>query len=75
MCHPVNRISNILQVGAKALAALQNGGGESSQQLMVYPTMSGIPMVVAADLAKVQVFFGLWFVDGILSQSVRTTTN
>ena len=53
MCHLVKITSYNLQVGAKALAALQSGGGESSQQLMVYPTMSGIPMVVAADLSKV----------------------
>lgn len=49
------------QVGAKALAAMQSGGAvggagpESSQQFVVYPTMSGIPMVVAADLTKVGV--------------------
>ena len=35
------------------------GGGESSQQFVVYPTMSGIPMVVAAppDLTKVGIVF------------------
>ena len=41
------------QVGAKALAAMQNGGTETQQQFVVYPTMNGIPMVVAADMSKV----------------------
>ena len=32
---------------------MQNGGTETQQQFVVYPSMNGIPMVVAADMAKV----------------------
>ena len=31
---------------------MQNGGTETQQQFVVYPTMNGIPMVVAADMSK-----------------------
>ena len=43
------------QVGARALAALQQGVdplGMNQQQFLVYPTVGGIPMIISTDPAQ-----------------------
>ena len=43
------------QVGARALAALQQGvdpSGLNQQQFLVYPTVGGIPMIISTDPAQ-----------------------
>jgi len=59
-----------LQVGARALAALQQGvdpnGINQQQQFLVYPTVGGIPMIISTDpaqqqLTKVKVRIGKHF--------------
>lgn len=46
----------LIQVGARALAALQQGvdptGMSNQQQFLVYPTVGGIPMIISTDPAQ-----------------------
>jgi len=51
-----NNHNQLAKVGARALAALQQGvdpnGMSNQQQFLVYPTVGGIPMIISTDPAQ-----------------------